>query len=92
MQILNDKNDFWLNLDGLKVTIEGHTHVLKVRTHKAIYPYAHTALYVDAEMCDKNHEDYLSIKRQLRDDWTTDILSSPELESEVLSQIFSPVA
>lgn len=88
MGILTKNNENWLLHNGKKVTIAGNEYRLKVRSYPAIYPYRHTALQVDAEMLDRSHPYYLTIKGILGDDWTTDILGSEiEVQTEVLEQL-----
>ena len=77
----------WLEHDGKKVRLHGHAHTLKVRSYEAIYPYAHTVLHVSAEPVNKETRYYQDIKRQLGDDWSTDVLRSLETTAAVLDQL-----
>jgi hypothetical protein len=65
----------WLNHDGDLISIDNVVCQVKVRVVNAIYPYKHTAIYVDADPVDKEDPKYLETKRQLNDDWSIDILS-----------------
>ena len=84
----------WEEHDGKLVTIDGLRCKLRVTSHEAIYPYPHRVLNVRAEptRAAKRTEAYLRVKRELRDDWSTDVLeSSIELQCEILEQLV-PVA
>lgn len=77
----------WLDANGKTVKIDGIKHVLEVSTHRAIYPYREDVISVYAEPINKNSEYYLKTKRELGDDWSTDVLDSgDELYIEVAQQ------
>jgi hypothetical protein len=78
----------WLEHHGKIVKLDGHTHVLKVTTYEAIYPYAHTVLHVAAVPRNTKTRYYRTIKAQLGDDWSTDVLAS---ESEVITSVMQQV-
>lgn len=84
---MQNKNEFWLEQDGVSIVLNNHQHILKVSNFQAIYPYEHESLQVVAEPVDKTTEYYRSAKRQLKDDWCIDVLGSFETECEVLNQI-----
>ena len=65
----------WLEHDGEIVTIDDRKCKLEVRTGRAIYPYEHDYITVYADMIDKDDLYYVDVKRQLGDDWGTDVLS-----------------
>jgi hypothetical protein len=77
----------WLEHDGKTVTIDGIKHKIKVSTFEAIYPYKHAAITVYATPVNRYSKYYREIKKELRDDWSTDVLSSLEMECEILSQL-----
>ena len=82
-----ERINFWLEKNGAIVSINGHEHILKISSFQAIYPYPHQTLHVNAEPIDKTTDYYLEVKRQLKDDWYTDVLGSIETECEVLEQL-----
>jgi hypothetical protein len=78
----------WLEHHGKVVKLDGHVHMLKVTTHEAIYPYAHTVLRVTATPVSTKTRYYRTIKAQLGDDWSTDVLASdPEVTTSVMQQV-----
>lgn len=77
----------WLEHDGKIVTIDGIKHRLKVSTTKAVYPRRETTVSVYASPVNRQSQYYKSTKRKLGDDWSTDVLESPETEAEVMRQL-----
>ena len=79
--------EHWQKHDGKKVLIDGHTYQLKVTTYQASYPYPHTVISVYAEPVNKASKMYLDTKRELKDDWSTDVLDSDiSLQADILHQ------
>lgn len=77
----------WMEHDGKTVRIDGHSYRLKVSTYEATYPYRHTAISVMAEPKDKDSEMYRRTRKDLGDDWSTDVLESDiSLQANVLHQ------
>jgi hypothetical protein len=76
---------YWAEFDGREVTIDGHKHTLRVSAYEAIFPIRERVITVDADPVDKNSEWYRAIRAELRDDWSTDVLDSPEVEESILS-------
>jgi hypothetical protein len=86
--MLNTALAQWLTHDGKRVYLHGYAYTLKVSTHEAIYPYAHTALVVHAESVNKQSTYYRAVKADLGDDWSMDVLgSNPETYAEIQRQI-----
>ena len=81
------ERDWWQEQDGKVVTLEGYCHILHVSVYEAIYPYRHTICRVSADPLDKASVWYQTIKAQLGDDWSTDVLSSPDLAAAVMTQL-----
>lgn len=78
----------WLEHDGRVVKIDGLNYRLRVRTFQAIYPSPENKITVYATPVNKNSKYYQEVKRQLGDDWSTDVLdSSLELQADILNQI-----
>ncbi len=78
----------WMDFDGRVVLIDGINHKIRVNRYNAIYPYPRIVTTVDAEPCNRNTKYYRDIRRQLGDDWSTDILQSdPSLQCDVLLQL-----
>lgn len=80
----------WEQHNGRLVTIDGLRCKLRVDSYEAIYPYRHRVLKVTAEptKAAKRTEAYLRVRRELRDDWHTDVLESDiEVQSAILAQL-----
>jgi hypothetical protein len=77
----------WLEHNGKTVLIDGIKHVIEVSTIRAIYPYRHTSISVYARPVNRKSKFYQDTKAKLGDDWSTDVLSSPELQCEILNQL-----
>jgi len=80
----------WEQHDGRLVTLDGIRRKLRVRSYNAIYPVARRVISVHAEPfgAGKRNEAYLRVRRELGDDWSTDVLSSDiEVQSEILAQL-----
>lgn len=85
MTTLTDGNREWLDFDGMTVRLDGIGYKVKAASFNAIYPYARQTLTVDLEMTDKQSPEYLAVKRQLGDDWSTDLMASDsDLPARVL--------
>ena len=82
-----ERYQYWLDHDGKTVMLEGHEHKLRVTSYVTVYPYRDRVISVAAEPVDKNSAMYQEVRNILRDDWSTDVLSSPELSAEILSQV-----
>jgi len=78
---------FWAEFDGRKVEIDGHVHILRVSSYEVIFPVKQRVISVYAEPVDKTSKWYCAIRAELRDDWSTDVLQSPEVESAIYSQL-----
>lgn len=67
-------------LDGKIVTIDGVECVIKHRSSAAIYPYAHIShtLFANATEKGKESAHYKAVKKQLKDDWSTDLAEDYE--------------
>lgn len=90
MVVLNEQNESWIQYNGKSVYIDGIKHIIKVSTYKAIYPYKHIALHVDAIPADKNTKYYRTLKAKLGDDFSVDLLQSDcELQANILLQILA---
>ena len=63
--------------NGATVTMDGHKYKVEYSEYKAIYPYKHLAvhIYLTPTAAEKKTEWYLSMKRKLGDDWSTDAKS-----------------
>lgn len=84
---LTANNQEWLDHDGKTVFINGHAYKLSVHTYRACYPYDREVIQVFADPKNRRAEWYLKTKRELGDDWSTDILeSSDEIYCDVLTQ------
>jgi hypothetical protein len=82
-------NEYWLEVDGRSVNIDGYVYVLTVRTHKAIYPYPEYKITVYGDMVNKANKYYQRVYRELGDHWSTDILESgDELTCDVMRQLW----
>ena len=79
----------WLEANGKVVKVEGKKYKIKVSSWLAIYPYRRFVVSVDAEMINKQDTEYLEIKKDLGDDWSTDVLESgDEFYIDVYQQCF----
>lgn len=78
----------WLDHDGKFVLIDGLKYRLSVKTYRARYPVERDVISVHAEPVNKRSKHYREVKRELGDDWSTDVLeSSLELQADILSQL-----
>lgn len=80
----------WQEFHGRIVTIDGLKWKVRVNAYKAIYPYEWTVTTVnlDPTAATKCSNHYRQIKAELRDDWSTDVLSSDiEFQVEVQQQL-----
>ena len=83
----------WLIADGHIVKIDGIEHKIKVSIWNAKYPDPYKAISVMATVVDRDCEYYQTVKRDLKDDWSTDILDSGlELQIEVMNQVRNQLA
>lgn len=74
--------EFWAPYAGKIVTIDGIECEIRVERYNAIYPYKREVVHVDAAptLRGKCHKEYRRIKRELRDDWSFDLLQSDNTE------------
>jgi hypothetical protein len=82
--------EFWSEFDGRKVTLDGIKRVIRVRSYRARYPYERIVVNVDAvpTKAAMRSEAYRAVRRDLGDDWFTDILQSdPSVQEEILRQL-----
>jgi hypothetical protein len=82
--------DVWEKHDGRLVTVEGLRCKLRVSTYDAIYPYVHKVLDVSAvpTVAAKRTVAYRTVRAELRDDWSTDVLQSDvSVQSDILVQV-----
>lgn len=78
----------WLDYDGRVVKLDGINHVLRCNRYKAIYPYERIVTTVHAEPQNRTTRYYRDIRRELGDDWSTDILQSDvTIQCEVMAQL-----
>jgi len=78
----------WQQHDGKVVKIDGRNHRLSCKVYQQRYPYPDEVISVHAEPCNRNSKWYRTIRQQLGDDWSTDVLdSSIELQVEILQQL-----
>jgi len=78
----------WLEHNGKTVKIDNINHILRVDHYKAIYPYPHWVITVHAEVKDKSTKYYQDQKRELGDNWSTDVLESDiSLQADILRQL-----
>lgn len=83
----------WLDFNNQRIVVDGLVRVVKVSSHKAIYPYAHTVLCVHLHVEDKNHPEYIRTKEILGDHWFTDVLESdPEFQEKVINALSKPLS
>lgn len=83
-----DLNDVWLNHNGKIVMLRGIKHVLRVSTHRAVFPYRHIAISVSAEPLNKNTKYFQKGVKELKDQWSIDVLSSDfDFQCEILRQV-----
>ncbi|MHC4301009.1 MAG: hypothetical protein ACYS7Y_27355 [Planctomycetota bacterium] len=90
MTATQDLLDMWEKHDGQVVTVGGLRCNLRVRTHRAVYPYVHTVLNVSAvpTVAARRTVAYRTIRAELRDDWDTDVLESDiSVQSDILAQV-----
>jgi hypothetical protein len=85
VQLVGDP--WWLDQHGKRVKVGGIAYRLNVWTLRSLRPYPHDIIRVDAEPVNKKSEYYREIKHHLGDDWTTDVLASPEFAVEVEKQL-----
>jgi len=80
---------YWQEANGRHVKIDGHAYKLRVNVDNAVYPYPQKVIRVYADPINKNAAWYQKIKRELGDDWSTDVLESDvELTCSVASQLW----
>jgi len=72
------RKEFWLEANGKIVKVQGKKYKIKVSFWQAIYPYKRYVISVDAEMINKDDPEYVKIRQDLGDDWSTDVLESGE--------------
>lgn len=77
----------WAQYHGRKVMIDGLAYTLKVNTYMASYPRREMLISVYAEPVNKHSKHYLETKRQLGDDWSTDVLESFDVMCDILAQL-----
>ncbi len=80
----------WEKFDGRTVTVDGMECVIRVSSYLARFPREERVIHVHAVPTEAAMltEAYLSVKRDLRDDWSTDVLDSdPEVQTEILEQL-----
>lgn len=78
----------WLKHHGKVVKVDGKKYKISASSHDAIYPYKHKSYTASAEMVDKNDPEYLTTKKDLGDDWSTDLLDSdPEVAAKFLKAL-----
>ena len=80
----------WEEFDGRAVTVDGMECTIRVHSYVASFPREERVIHVHAvpTAAAMQTEAYLSVKRKLRDDWSTDVLDSdPEVETEILEQL-----
>ena len=90
MSIASEFATEWLDLGGQHVTFEGQTWIIRVDRWWQKYPYARDVTNVRLEPTAETErsESYLAIKRELGDDWSTDVLSlDPEQQVQILQQV-----
>ena len=83
----------WISYDGRIVFVDGYSWKLRVETYDAVYPVKQslTSVWLEPTKTTRWSDYYMTIKRRLRDDWTTDVLSSePELQAELMRQLGPP--
>jgi len=68
----------WLEVNGKIVEVEGKKYKVKVSSWFATYPYKRYIISVNADPINKRDPEYLKIKQDLGDDWSTDVLESGE--------------
>lgn len=80
----------WEKHNGRILRIEGLSWKLRVVTYRAIYPYERmvTTVSLDPTPATKRSNHYKQIKRDLGDDWSTDVLSSDvAFQVELIQQL-----
>ncbi len=68
-------------LDGRRYTLDGISGVLSYETFIAVYPYKHVdhSFHHTADATGRRSEEYLKVRKILRDDWSTDLTNSERL-------------
>ena len=68
-------------LDGRHYTLDGIGGVLSYETFVASYPYPHVdhSFHHRPDAKGRRSEEYLKVRRMLRDDWSTDLTNSERL-------------
>jgi hypothetical protein len=68
-------------LDGRHFTLDGVSGVLSYEKLVATYPYPHVdhSFHHTADAKGRRSEEYLKVRRILRDDWSTDLTNSERL-------------
>lgn len=79
---LTKNNEFWLDYDGKKFKLDDLTYQIRSHSFEGIHPYKRQVLTVYADPVSKTSKEYLKIKRELRDDWSLDVLDS-DIETTV---------
>jgi len=80
--------DQWELHHGKVVTLEGVRCRIHVDTYTARYPYVQEVISVSARPLSKISTRYREIRRQLGDDWATDVLDSDiEVQCDILQQL-----
>jgi hypothetical protein len=79
-------NEEWLDYDGMSVFIDGRKYRLEVRSCFSRFR-GYEVFSVYAKPVNQDATYYRDIKRELGDDWATDVLESDvELEADILRQ------
>lgn len=74
-------NEWWILLNGKRVTIKGETITLKVEIWTAKYPYEREVLKVSG--IPAKTPAYYAEKARLKDDWFYDVLESENLPVQI---------
>ncbi|MHA2135988.1 MAG: hypothetical protein ACW99J_19180 [Candidatus Thorarchaeota archaeon] len=80
----------WERHDGKLVTLDGLCCKIRVSSYMARYPVEQRVISVHAEptRAAKRSEAYRRVRRELRDDWSTDILDSDiTVQAKILAQL-----
>ena len=82
--------EFWSEYDQRLVTIDGLRCRIRVTSYRARYPYERLVVNVHAvpTAAARRSEKYRQRRRELGDDWFTDVLDSGfETQEEILAQL-----
>jgi hypothetical protein len=85
----------WEEFDDRAVTVDGMDCIIRVNSYVAHFPRGERVIHVHAVPTEAamQTEAYLSVKRKLRDDWSTNVLDSdPEVETAILEQLLGAKA